>query len=254
MKELDKQHLQEVLRMGNVCAFRAELHNVIKEEVIAMDVPLDNRNKMLDMLKFLEIPLVVKPYIKHSQKNTKKQGGIAIIAASATGTFLNGLLHKVHFVPKTLLSFGGAVLVGLLVMSKNNKIKERSILVETIETPFEEIASKVDMLLSIIRGVITPPKINLSDSFSNVLKWYQQAYSSCDDFGADCSNYFRKRIENILEQCGYSLHNFNGDNANLFQKIVDAKVQKPVQNTPAITNEAGYILPGNLFVPESNKF
>ena len=36
----------------------------------------------------------------------------------------------------------------------------------------------------------------------------------------------------------------------MFQKTADVEIQTPVQNMPAITNENGYILPGNLFVPK----
>ena len=51
MKESYKIHLQEVMKEGNVQYFRNELHKMIKEEVIAMEVPLLARNEMLDMLE-----------------------------------------------------------------------------------------------------------------------------------------------------------------------------------------------------------
>lgn len=50
MKESYKIHLQEVLKDGDVQLFRDELHNVIKKEVKAMDVPLLDRNAILDIL------------------------------------------------------------------------------------------------------------------------------------------------------------------------------------------------------------
>lgn len=72
MKEEYKIHLQEVLNKGSVQAFQNELHNVIKKEIIAMDVPLRYRNGMLDILELIEIPLVIKSYIKYPQKIKNK--------------------------------------------------------------------------------------------------------------------------------------------------------------------------------------
>lgn len=250
MKEEYKIHLQEVLNKGSVQAFQNELHNVIKKEIIAMDVPLRYRNGMLDILELIEIPLVIKSYIKYPQKN-KKQSNQSILVASATGALLNVLLHKVPFVLKIILSFGGATLVGLLVNGKRDDVKE-TVLVEKVEAPFEEIISNVDKLLDIIQGVIIPKKIMLSDSFPDILEWYQKAYSSCEEFGTDCSEYFKKRIENILCQNGYILHDFDGTNDNLFRKTEDVEIHTPVQDLPAITNDRDYILPGNLFIPKKS--
>ena len=252
MKESYKIHLHEVMKKGNVQHFRNELHKMIKDEVIAMDVPLLARNEMLDMLELLEIPLEVKTYIKYPPHKCDDRKGIAIIAASAMGIVLNTLLRKIPLIVKGGLSFGGSVLVGLLVAGKPQK-EERGVIVETIVTPFEEIVSKIDKLLGIIRGIITPKKVILSDTFPNILQWYQKAYSSCGEFGTDCSGYFKKRIENILYQNGYTLHNYNGTNENMFQITEIMEILSPVQDLPAITNESGYILPGNLFVPKNNK-
>lgn len=251
MKESYKIHLHEVMKKGNVQHFRNELHKMIKDEVIAMDVPLLARNEMLDMLELLEIPLEVKTYIKYPPHKCDDRKGIAIIAASAMGIVLNTLLRKIPLIVKGGLSFGGSVLVGLLVAGKPQK-EERGVIVETIVTPFEEIVSKIDKLLGIIRGIITPKKVMLSDTFPNILQWYQKAYSSCGEFGTDCSGYFKKRIENILYQNGYTLHNYNGTNENMFQITEIMEILSPVQDLPAITNESGYILPGNLFVPKNN--
>lgn len=251
MKESYKIHLQEVMKKGNVQHFRNELHKMIKEEVIAMEVPLLARNEMLDMLELLEIPLEVKTYIKYPPQKRDDREGIAIIAASAMGVVLNTLLRKIPLIAKGGLSFGGAVLIGLLVVGKPKK-EEKCVIVETIVTPFEEIVSKVDKLLGIIRGIVTPKKVMLSDTFPNILQWYQKAYSSCGEFGTDCSGYFKKRIENILYQNGYTLHNYNGTNENMFQITEIMEILSPVQDLPAITNESGYILPGNLFVPPKN--
>lgn len=251
MKESYKIHLHEVMKKGNVQHFRNELHKMIKDEVIAMDVPLLARNEMLDMLELLEIPLEVKTYIKYPPHKCDDRKGIAIIAASAMGIVLNTLLRKIPLIVKGGLSFGGSVLVGLLVAGKPQK-EERGVIVETIVTPFEEIVSKIDKLLGIIRGIITPKKVILSDTFPNILQWYQKAYSSCGEFGTDCSGYFKKRIENILYQNGYTLHNYNGTNENMFQITEIMEILSPVQDLPAITNESGYILPGNLFVPKNN--
>ena len=255
MKESYKIHLQEIMKEGNVLKFREELHSVIKKEVIAMDVPLFNRNEMLEMLDLLEIPLEVKTKIKYfPQKRNNKKGIAAVLGASATGVILNAVLRKIPFVVKGLLSFGGAALVGGLVVVGRHKYvnDEKGVIVETIETPFEEIISKVDNLLEVIRGIVTPKKIVLSESFPDILEWYQKAYSSCGEFGAECSDYFKKRIENILRQNNYILHNFDGTNENMFQKIEEVEILSPIQDLPAITNDAGYILPGNLFVPKKD--
>lgn len=252
MKDSYKIHLQEVMKEGDVQHFRNELYNVIKQEVIAMKAPLLNRNEMLDILELLEIPIDVKSYIKYPSQKYDNKKGIAVIAASATGVVLNAVLRKIPFIAKGLLSFGGATLIGLLVVGKP-KNEEKGIIVETIVTPFEEVISRVDKLLGIIRELITPKKVMLCDSFPDILKWYQKAYSSCGEFGSDCSDHFKKRIENILRQNGYVLHNFDGTNENMFQKIENTEILSPMQDLPAITNETGYILPGNLFVPkESN--
>lgn len=249
MREAYKIHLQEVMKEGNVQRLRDELHNMIKEEVIAMDVPLLARNEMLDILELMEIPLEVKSYIKYPPQKRDNKKGIAIVAASAMGVVLNALFRKIHFGLKGLLAFGGATLVGLMIVGKHDQ-EEKGIIVETIITPFEEIVSKVEKLLEIIRKIITPTKVMLSDSFPNILEWYQKAYSSCGEFGDDCSGYFKKRIEKILRQNGYTLHNFDGTNENMFQKIENVDILVPVQNLPAITNETGFILPGNLVVPK----
>lgn len=250
MKDSYKRHLQEVMKEGNVQHFRDELHNVIKKELIAMEVPLHATNEMLDMLELIEIPIEIKSYIKYSQVKCDSKKGIAVIVASATGVILNALLSKIPFIAKGLLSFGGATLVGLLVVGKHDKEK-KDVIVETIVTPFEKIISETDNLLEIIRGIITPKNVMLSDSFPNILKWYQKAYSSCEDFGTDCSDYFKKRIEKILCQNGYTLHNYDGTNDNMFQITEIMEILSPTQDLPAITNEVGYILPGNLFVPKN---
>lgn len=251
MKESSKMHLQKIMKEGGVQHFRYELHNVIKKEIIAMDVPLLARNEMLDMVELLEIPLEVKSYIKYPLQKSNKKNIIAVIATSATGAILNALLRKIPFGVKGLLSFGGATLVGLMVVGKHSQ-EAKGVIVETIVTPFDEIVSKVDNLLEIIRKIITPQKVILSESFPNILKWYQNAYSSCGEFGEECSSYFKNRIEKILRQNGYTLHNFNEANENMFQKIEDVEILSPVQDLPAITNETGYILPGNIFVPKKN--
>lgn len=157
MKESYKIHLQKVMKERNAQHFRNELHKMIKEEVIAMEVPLLARNEMLDMLELLEIPLEVKTYIKYPPQKRDDKKGIAIIAASAMGVVLNTLLRKFPLIAKGGLSFGGAVLVGLLVAGKSKK-EEKGVIVETIVTPFEEIVLKVDKLLGIIRGIVTPKR------------------------------------------------------------------------------------------------
>ncbi|WP_308233931.1 hypothetical protein [uncultured Prevotella sp.] len=251
MKETYKIRLQEVMKEENVQLFREELYNVIKKEIIAMEVPLIERNRVLDIMEIVEIPLDVKSYIEYPSQKCDNKKGMAVIAASATGVVLNSLLRKVPFIVKGLLSFGGAALVGMFVGGKQNQ-ESKGVMVEKIVTPFDEIVSKVDKLLIIIQEVITPKKVMLSDSFSNILEWYQKAYSSCEEFGTDCSDYFKKRIVNILRQNGYSLHDFDGTNGNMFQKTEDSEILAPVQDLPAITNETGYILPGNLFVPKKS--
>ena len=249
MKESYKIHLQEVLKGDNIQLFREELHNVIKKEVKAMDVPLLDRDAMLDVLELTEIPLTIKSSIKYLPQERHNNKTIAVASASVAGVLLNALLHRIPFVLRGLLSIGGATMAGLLVVGKRDT-ERQCVLVETIVTPFGEIVSKVDKLLGIIQGIITPKKVVLSDSFPDILKWYQKAYSSCGEFGEPCSVYFKKRIENILRQNGYILHNFDGTNDNMFQKTEDVEIITPEQDMPAITNENGYILPGNLFVPK----
>lgn len=249
MKDSYKIHLQEVLKEGDVQYFRDELHNVIKKEVKAMNVPLLEINAMLDMLELVEIPLTVKSNIKYPPKDKYGKTEVAIVTASVTGTLLNSLLYKTPLIIRSFLSFGGAILAGLFVVGKHNKEK-RGVIVETIETPFDEIVSIVDNLLSVIQGIITPKKVILSDSFPTILEWYQKAYSSCSEFGIDCSEYFKKRIENILRQYGYTIHNFDGTNDSMFQKVEGSEIQNPMQDLPAITSETGYILPGCLFIPK----
>lgn len=251
MKESYKIHLQEIYKKKNIQLFRNELHDVIKKEVKAMNIPLLARNEMLAMLELLEIPLEVKSYIKYPPQKYSNKKNIAIIAASATGAILNALLSKIPFVAKGLLSFGGATLVGLLVVGKPQK-EEKGVIVETIVTPFEEIISETDKLLEIIRGIITPKKVTLSESYPDILEWYQKAYSACGEFGTDCSEYFKKRIENILYQNGYILHNYDGTNIKMFRTTEIMEILSPTQDLPAITNEVGYILPGKLFVPKNN--
>lgn len=251
MKESYKIHLQEVLKDGDVQLFRDELHNVIKKEVKAMDVPLLDRNAILDILELTEIPLTIKSSIKYLPQERHNNKVIAVASASAVGVLLNTLLHRIPFVLRGLLSFGGATMAGMLVIGKRD-MERQCVLVETIVTPFGEIVSKVDKLLNVILGIIALKKVVLSDSFPDILKWYQKAYSSCSEFGEPCSRYFTKRIENILHQNGYTLHNFDGTNDNMFQKTEDVEIQMPVQDMPAITNENGYILPGNLFVPKNS--
>ena len=68
MKESYKQHLQKVLKSGEVKLFRVELHNVIKKEIKAMDVPLLERNAILDILDLIEIPLDVKSCVEYPLK------------------------------------------------------------------------------------------------------------------------------------------------------------------------------------------
>lgn len=252
MKEINKKHLQSVMETGDILRFKKELQTVLMSEVNTIDAPLQEKNKILDLFEYIEIP--IRTCYQEKRLSINPNAALlnaSTIAASVTGAICGTLTRRMPFIPAMLLSLGSAVVVGCLVDEKLRKTDTRATIsyVETIDTPIEEVIQKVDKIINLVTILVEPPKVMLSDSFPNIIQWYQEAYSSCEEFGEKCSEYFKKRIEGILHQCYYTLHNYDGTNENLFYKTEDVNVQIVTQHLPAITSKTGYILPGNLFFP-----
>ena len=197
-------------------------------------------------VKILETPLIC---------NRKKALSLSpTIAAVGSGLLIGMLTRKWNILLSTLFSTASAA-IGYKVCNITSSPPETSAKQEQtriIVTGSEEICGHIEKILSIMENLGTN-KINLADSFSNIIRWYQEAYSSCEEFGEKCSIYYKKRIEKILSQCNYSLHNYDGTNDALFDttKSINAKTKK--QFWPAITGPDGFVMKGLIYIPVEAK-
>lgn len=253
MKEIAQKKLEEILHSGNIQQLRKEIRSILVGEIMAIEATLEEKNKIIDVIKLLELPIKINYHEVGSQDKT---GDLTInaplIAASVSGAILSTLLRRASLVPAMIISIGGAAVVGYLANKRllSNVKQTRSTIVEIIDTPIEEIIKQIDQIVNIITLLLKSNKVLLEDSFPNIIKWYQEAYASCDEFGEECSQYFKKRIVNVLNQCFYTLHDYDGTNGKLFRKDKNVNIKNIIQNLPAITNENGYILLGSLSIPK----
>lgn len=256
MKENTQKHLEQILCSGNVKQLREEIRRILIAEIMAIDAPLDEKNKIIDVIELLEFPIRISYHevcVKDKTKESKIN--VPIITASVSGVIFSALLRRLSVVPAMVISIAGAVVIGHFVDKKTCNDAERPMnnIVEVIDTSIEDIIKQIEKIISLIDVLLKPKRVMLDGSFPNIIKWYQEAYSSCDELGEKCSAYFKKRIKNVLDQCYYTLHDYNGENDKLFRKEENVNVNKVIQILPAITNDNGYILPGSLFIPKGKQ-
>lgn len=253
MEDKIKQHLEPILQSGNIQLFQKEAKRIIINKIIAIEAPLEEKNKIIEILELLELPIEVK-YNVNTTVNKKKNVNISILGTTIFGGFLSTILRKKPFLPALLLTIG-SVATGSYFIEKHQLRKaknHRTIIKPTIETPINDILKRIEYIVKVATILAKPKKASLSNSFPDVLKWYQDAYVSSEDYGTLCSEYFKKRIEDILDIYNYKLINYDGTNDVLFQKISDSRNKTITQYLPAIIGENEYILVGSLRVP-SNK-
>jgi uncharacterized protein YcfJ len=256
MKETNKLKLLELLQKENIEQFRKELQVVLFDEVRSINIPRKKLNEILDLVQYIEIPLNISRNIQYIEHQSNNNANIpTIVVASVTGVILSSILRRMPLVLCSVLSIGGAVSLGygLNKLQKNEKVKQSCTIIEKIDSTIEEITNEIDKVIILVTILTQEKKIQISDQYPNILKWFQLAYTECNDFGDQCSIHFKKRIENVLYESYYILHNYDGTNEDLFEKTEDSDIQEITQDLPAITNKNGYILPGHLFVPLTNK-
>lgn len=222
MKDKIKQHLEQILQSGNIQLFQKEAKRIIINKIIAIEAPLEEKNKIIEILELLELPIEVK-YNVETPVDKKMNVNISILATTIFGGFLSTILRK--------------------------KKNHRTIIKTTIETPIDDILKRIEDIVKVVTILAKPKRASLSNSFPDVLKWYQNAYVSSEDYGKPCSEFFKKRIEDILDIYNYKLINYDGTNDVLFQKISNSRNKTVTQYLPAIIGGNEYILVGSLRVP-----
>ena len=223
MKDKIKQHLEQILQSGNIQLFQKEAKRIIINKIIAIEAPLEEKNKIIEILELLELPIEVK-YNVETPVDKKMNVNISILATTIFGGFLSTILRK-------------------------KKKNHRTIIKTTIETPIDDILKRIEDIVKVVTILAKPKRASLSNSFPDVLKWYQNAYVSSEDYGKPCSEFFKKRIEDILDIYNYKLINYDGTNDVLFQKISNSRNKTVTQYLPAIIGGNEYILVGSLRVP-----
>lgn len=252
MEDKIKQYLEPILQSGNIQLFQKEAKRIIINKIIAIEAPLEEKNKIIEILELLELPIEVK-YNVNTSVDKKKNVNMSVLSASIFGGFLSRILRKKSFLTALILTIG-SVVTGSYFIKKHQLRKaknHRSIIKPTIETPIDDILKQIEYIVKVATILATPKKTLLSNSFQDVLKWYQDAYVSSEDYGKLCSAYFKKRIEDILDIYNYKLINYDGTNAVLFQKIPDSRNKTITQYLPAIIGGNEYILVGSLHVPNN---
>lgn len=253
MKEILQIQLKKTLDSGDIQQLRKDIRSILMGEIMAIEAPLEEKNKIIDVIQLLELPIKTSCHEVCLQDKTRDSTiNVSLITASVSGAILSTLLRRVSLIPSMIISIGGAAIVGYLANKKlsSNVKQSRVTLVETIDTSIDEIVKQIDRLANMIILLLRPNKVLLDHSFPNIIKWYQEAYASCDEFGEECSAYFKKRIVMVLNQCFYTLHDYDGKNDRLFRKNENINIKTITQNLPAITNDNGYILLGSLSIPK----
>lgn len=256
MKDNIKTRLGNTLHSGNIQAFRNEVKLALVNEIMAIEAPIDDRNKFIEVIELFDLPIKISNHVICKQENNDTlKRNIPLLAASLSGVVFSSFLRRMPIIPSAVLSIGGATIVGCLVNNKmGDKNKQISTSLEqTIDTPISDIVKQIDSVTNIVTLLLTPNKALLNESYPNVIKWYQEAYSSCEEFEEECSKYFKKRIVKLLDQCYYTVHDYDGTNSQLFTIDKNINIHNVIQNLPAITNEKGYILPGSLSIPTDYK-
>lgn len=256
MKENIKIHLEEILHSGDVQVFRNEVKVALTDEIMAIEAPTEDKNKFIEVIELFDLPIKISNRVICEDKNEDKvTRALPLLAASISGVVFSTLLRRLPLITSAILSIGGANVVGCLVDRKVTGRNEptKVSLEQSIDSPISEIARKIDIITNMVKLLLTPNTVLLNETYPNIIKWYQEAYASCDEFGQECSTYFKKRIEKVLNQCCYTLHNYDGTNSQLFTIDKDVNIQNVIQTSPAITNEKGYILPGSLSIPTDYK-
>ena len=250
-----QKHLEEILHSGDIQTFRTEVKMALVNEIMAIEAPIGDKNKFIEFIEEFDLPIKISNQVICKQENNEIiEKSIPVLAASLSGVIFSSLLRRMPLIPASILSIGGATMIGCLVKSKmTEKGKQTTTLEQTIDTPISDIVKQIEKIIAIVKLLLKPQKVMLDKSFPNVIKWYQEAYASCDELGVECSSYFKKRIVNVLNQYYYTIHDYDGTNAKLFIKDKNIKIHNVIQKLPAITNENGYILPGSLSIPTDCK-
>lgn len=256
MKNNIKNHLEEILHTGNIQKIRNEIKIILAKEILAIEAPIDEKNKFIEVIELFDLPLKISNHVVYKRENDRNlKRNIPMIAAALSGVALNILFRRLPLIPSAILSVGGAALTGYLV---NTKMVETHTplavsLEQSIDTPISDIVDQIDKVTNIVKLLLKPSKNLLNESYPNIIKWYQETYASCDEFDKECSDYFKKRIVKILEQCCLTVHDYDGTNSQLFTKDKNVNIHEVIQNLPAITNDKGYILLGSLSIPTNYK-
>lgn len=252
MKEENIKKINDVIQTNNITNTRKELRRILVDEIRSLEISSEELVPIIQVFEQIDIPLKIKTKAFQVQSEKDYKSSIPTILSSLSAVALYTLLPKKSII-NGIVAFAGAAFAGWMAQKKLGSSstpdtpKEKE---EVIISTSSEIAGAIDGIVRLISTMAIKQPESLSTSFPNVLKWYQQAYASSGDYGEECEKYFKKRIESILRQCHCELHNYNGNNAEFFEKTEDYTVHEITQYLPAITGEKGYILPGVIYIPK----
>ncbi len=251
MKDSNMRHLVKLKSQPiKIEQFKEEILEIVCSEVKAINAPNEKLLKIVDLLSCLQFPLKISTHIVIPEKKSENKIDIASITGTAImGIVVNRLLKKCSAIPTITLSLGAAFAVGLGIKQVFKKEKKKIAIEQQVDSTVEEIAANIDKLIDIISNLLIEKKQLLNENYLNIIEWYQQAYADCDDFGEECADYFKKRIESILLANDYYLYNYNGKNGELFRKTIINDITSVKQQLPAISNKKGFVLTGIIFMP-----
>lgn len=260
MKNINKQKLLDAMRTSDPATLRRALRIIVADEIESAATPAQMKAGLRALADTIEVPFATEYRMPESApQNTAARHDsdlVPLAAAAIVGATAGALTRRLKPLVTALLTgasaFAAAVAAKTIMLNAGCTTKQTQLSpkpVCTILSTPDEIAAKVDSIVNSAVRLVSFETKRLSESYPNVLKWLQEAYSECADFGAECEKFFKKRIDSLIYQCDYTLHNYDGTNAGLFTVTEDADVAEPVQALPAITDKNGYLLRGHLFVP-----
>lgn len=259
MKQNNKELIHKCINDGNVLLLKNNIKKILLDEINELGISDMYRNNILELVGIIEIPIktqIINNARKDNDKNFIQNNRVAI-TSSLTGIVVGLLTRRLPVALSSVLSVSGAFLCGAMVKKRQNGsiLQDEKNLVEKILSNSDEIIASIDKSIKLLNLLVITAENQKTDikalhkNYPNILKWYQEAYSSCEEFGESCAAFYKKRIESVLDQSYYKVINYDGANSEMFKKTVCADVTSTQQYLPAIYSENELVLPGEIFIP-----